>query len=136
VPHRLSRPAAAIVLTHQERYDGTGYPQGLMGEEIPIDARIFAVADTLDAMTSDRPYRPALTFSTARAEVLRESGKQFDPEVVEAFARISEHVWRNIRQETANRGFHVLDPKLAGRVPSSRIGTPAEELPAQKEAQV
>jgi len=58
-------PAAAIVLTHQERWDGTGYPQGLVGEEIPLGARIFSVSDTLDAMTSDRPYRKALPFKTA-----------------------------------------------------------------------
>ncbi len=64
--------AAEIVLTHQERYDGTGYPQGLMGTEIPLGARIFAVADTLDAMTSDRPYRRALPFQAARDELVRE----------------------------------------------------------------
>ncbi len=91
--------AAEIVLTHQERFDGTGYPQGLMGEEIPLGARIFAVADTLDAMTSDRPYRKALPFSVAREEIIRESGRQFDPAVVEAFLAVPEQRWTEIRHQ-------------------------------------
>jgi response regulator RpfG family c-di-GMP phosphodiesterase len=95
-------PAAEIVLTHQERFDGTGYPQGLVGEEIPLGARIFAVADTLDAMTSNRPYRKALPFSAARDEIVRESGRQFDPEVVRIFSSISQKVWEDIRLEASN----------------------------------
>jgi len=98
----LARPAE-IVLTHQERYDGTGYPQGLQGEEIPLGARIFAVADTLDAMTSDRPYRAGLPFSTARDEIVRQAGKQFDPDVVQVFLTIPEEVWRKIRREATER---------------------------------
>jgi PAS domain S-box-containing protein len=94
-------PAAEIVLTHQEAYDGTGYPQGLKGEEIPLGARIFAVADALDAMTSDRPYRRAMTRAVARDEIRRKSGQQFDPQVVEAFFAIPEEVWENIRLEVA-----------------------------------
>jgi response regulator RpfG family c-di-GMP phosphodiesterase len=94
-------PAAAIVLTHQERYDGTGYPQGLMGNEIPVGSRVFAAADTLDAMTSDRPYRRALPMAAARAEVQRESGRQFDPEVVRVFLSIPEQTWEKIRLEVA-----------------------------------
>jgi putative nucleotidyltransferase with HDIG domain len=94
----LSR-AAQIVLTHQEFYDGRGYPQGLIGKEIPLGARIFSVADTLDAMTSDRPYRAALPFQTAREEIVRCSGTQFDPDVVQAFLSIPEHVWKRIRVE-------------------------------------
>ena len=94
-------PAAQIVLTHQERWDGTGYPQGLMGEEIPVGARIFAVADTLDAMTSDRPYRRALPFSTAKEEITRESGRQFDPKVVDVFLSLPQTVWEEIRREVA-----------------------------------
>lgn len=93
--------ASEIVLAHQERYDGAGYPQGLMGEEIPLGARIFAVADTLDAMTSDRPYRQALPFQTAREEVIRESGKQFDPDVVRVFLSFPEQTWENIRRQVA-----------------------------------
>jgi cyclic di-GMP phosphodiesterase len=94
-------PAAEIVLTHQERYDGTGYPQGLVGHEIPLGSRIFAVADTLDAMTSDRPYRRALPLSSARAEIAREADRQFDPEVVSVFLSIQDSVWENIRREVA-----------------------------------
>ena len=89
--------AAEIVLAHHERYDGAGYPQGLPGKEIPLGARIFAVADTLDAMTSDRPYRRALSFNTAREEIIRESGKQFDPEVVSAFLAVDEGIWASLR---------------------------------------
>src|SRR5579859_3055811 len=73
------REAAEIVLSHQEYYDGTGYPRGLRGEQIPLGARIFAVADALDAMISDRPYRKALSISHAREEIQRCSGSQFDP---------------------------------------------------------
>ncbi len=90
-------PAAEIILTHQERYDGTGYPQGLVGEEIPLGARLFGVADTLDAMTTDRPYRRALPFQAARDEIQRGSGCQFDPEVVRVFLSIPEKVWEEIR---------------------------------------
>jgi response regulator RpfG family c-di-GMP phosphodiesterase len=102
--------AAEIVLTHQERYDGTGYPQGLLGSEIPLGARIFAVADTLDAMTSDRPYRRALPFSAAKAEIMRESGRQFDPEVVRAFLSLPEKVWEKIPQEVKGRPRGVRTP--------------------------
>jgi len=96
-------PAAQIVLTHQERWDGTGYPQGLRGEEIPLGSRIFAVADTLDAMTSDRPYRAALTFAAARQEIGREAGRQFDPNVVRVFLEIPEEFWRKIKREATER---------------------------------
>jgi HD-GYP domain-containing protein (c-di-GMP phosphodiesterase class II) len=77
--------AANIVLCHEERYDGSGYPAGLKGDEIPLAARLFAVIDTLDAMTFDRPYRKALPFDAARAEILRMAGSQFDPSAVETF---------------------------------------------------
>lgn len=77
--------AAEIVLSHEERFDGTGYPNGLRGEEISLWARLFAVIDTLDAMTSDRPYRKGLSFDAAQEEILRMAGTQFDPVAVEAF---------------------------------------------------
>jgi putative nucleotidyltransferase with HDIG domain len=105
--------AAEIVLTHQERFDGTGYPQGLIGEEIPLGARIFAVADTLDAMTSDRPYRKALPFSAAREEIIRESGRQFDPAVVAAFLSIPEGVWGMIREQVAREIRGNIQAKLS-----------------------
>ena len=79
--------AAQIVLCHEERFDGSGYPAGLRGEEIPLPARLFAVIDTLDAMTFDRPYRKALSFETAKEEILRVSGSQFDPYAVQLFLR-------------------------------------------------
>ncbi|HEX6699831.1 MAG TPA: HD domain-containing phosphohydrolase [Gaiellaceae bacterium] len=74
-----------IVRSHHERWDGHGYPDGLMGDEIPLAARIFSVADTLDAMTSDRPYRKACSWEVAREEIVGLSGAQFDPLVVDAF---------------------------------------------------
>jgi ribonuclease P protein subunit RPR2 len=74
-----------IVRSHHERWDGSGYPDRLGGEDIPVGARIFAVADTLDAMTSNRPYRRALPWPVAEAEILRRRGEQFDPAVVHAF---------------------------------------------------
>lgn len=82
-------PAAEIVLHHHESYDGTGYPSGLVGEEIPLGARIFAVVDTLDAMTSDRPYRKALSFEEALAEIERQRGRQFDPAIVDILLSVS-----------------------------------------------
>jgi HD-GYP domain-containing protein (c-di-GMP phosphodiesterase class II) len=94
---RFLEPALEIVHCHQERWDGSGYPRGLKGEAIPLGARIFAAVDTFDAMTSDRPYRAALTIQDARDEILRFSGIQFDPAVAEAFLAIDEAVWREIR---------------------------------------
>ncbi len=90
--------AAEIVLTHQECYDGSGYPRGLKGEEIPLGARIFAVADTLDAMISDRPYRRALPISVAREEIRTHAGTQFDPRVVEIFLAQPESLWLALHQ--------------------------------------
>ena len=87
--------AAEIVLSHEERFDGTGYPNGLRGEEISLWARLFAVIDTLDAMTSDRPYRKGLSFDAAQKEILRMAGAQFDPVAVEAFVA-EEKVLRNM----------------------------------------
>jgi putative nucleotidyltransferase with HDIG domain len=87
------KEAAEIVLAHQECYDGSGYPRGLRGEQIPLGARIFAVADTLDAMISDRPYRKALPISAARDEIRRFSGRQFDPRVVEVFLSQPDSLW-------------------------------------------
>jgi HD-GYP domain-containing protein (c-di-GMP phosphodiesterase class II) len=76
-----------VIRSHHERWDGTGYPDRLQGTAIPIGARIFAVADALDAMTSERPYRPRATWEAATREIVSESGSQFDPDVVAAFTR-------------------------------------------------
>jgi HD-GYP domain-containing protein (c-di-GMP phosphodiesterase class II) len=82
---RFLSTAARIVYAHHERYDGKGYPTGLKGEDVPLGARIFAVADAFDAMTSNRPYRRALTVEKAQEEITTNSGTQFDPSVVDAF---------------------------------------------------
>src|SRR2546429_1967824 len=91
--------AAEIVYAHQERFDGTGYPRGLKGEEIPLGARMFAVADTLDAITSNRPYRAAQTVEAAREEIERWSGRQFDPEIVRTFISMDKNIWSDLRKE-------------------------------------
>ena len=78
---------ASIIRHHHERWDGTGYPDGLMGEEIPLGARIIAVADSYDAMTTDRPYRRALSRDRAAAILAAGRGRQWDPVVVDAFLR-------------------------------------------------
>jgi putative nucleotidyltransferase with HDIG domain len=88
---------AEIVLAHQEFFNGSGYPRGLKGEEIPLGARIFAVADTLDAMTSDRPYRRGLSLETAKAEIKRCAGTQFDPDVVDIFLSLPDSTWAELR---------------------------------------
>jgi putative nucleotidyltransferase with HDIG domain len=95
------REAAEIVYAHQETFDGSGYPRGLRGEEIPLGARIFAIADTLDAMTSDRPYRKGRSFADACAEILRCSGTQFDPAIVEVFLAMPGELWTDLRCEVA-----------------------------------
>src|SRR5512139_373443 len=97
--------AAQIVLCHEERYDGSGYPRALQGDAIPLPARLFAVIDTLDAMTFDRPYRKALPFDAAKAEIVRMAGSQFDPEAVETF----------LREEALLREMTALDYLDAGR---------------------
>jgi putative nucleotidyltransferase with HDIG domain len=103
--------AAEIVYTHQEHYDGSGYPRGLAGSQIPIGARIFAIADTLDAITSDRPYRKGRSFDAAREEILRCSGTQFDPAVVEVFLKIPTELWQELRAEITNQNkrFSTFD---------------------------
>jgi len=85
---KFLRDAALLVLHHQEKYDGSGYPSGLEGESISLSARIFAVADTLDCMTSHRPFQPATTFEAAKEEIIRVSGTQLDPKAVDAFLKI------------------------------------------------
>jgi putative nucleotidyltransferase with HDIG domain len=112
--------AAEIVFCHQEHFDGSGYPSGIRGHEIPVGARIFAVADTLDAITSDRPYRRARSFDAAREEILRCSGTQFDPSVVEVFLKIPNELWQELRSEISgqNKRFSTFQ----------MTQTPASEL--------
>lgn len=105
--------SAVIVFTHQEHHDGSGYPSGLRGDEIPVGARIFAIADTLDAITSDRPYRRARNFDVARAEILRCSGTQFDPGVVEVFLKIPNELWHELRSEITGQSLRYSTFEIA-----------------------
>ena len=91
--------AKLVVRHHHERWDGDGYPDGLEGDDIPVLARVFAVADTLDALTTDRPYRPATDFDSARAEIQRGAGTQFDPAVVDAFVAMPTERFFALREE-------------------------------------
>ena len=97
---KLLKEVGNIILCHHEKYDGSGYPRGLKGSAIPFEARIFAVADTLDAVTSHRPYRGWRDFGTAKKEIIRNAGAQFDPTVVDAFCGLDLAVWEKIRFET------------------------------------
>ncbi len=105
------RPASSIVLQHQERWDGTGYPGAIRGNDIVVGARIFHVVDTLDAMTSDRPYRKARPLEEARAEITRCAGTQFDPKIVEAFLAVPPEEWERIRLDVET--VAVLSADLA-----------------------
>jgi response regulator RpfG family c-di-GMP phosphodiesterase len=100
-----------IVYCHHERWDGKGYPQGLRAEGIPLGARIFAVGDTLDAMTSDRPYRRALSYEDARQEILTNSGIQFDPAVVEVFRDFGDIDWNELKDEAEELAQSIVRRK-------------------------
>jgi response regulator RpfG family c-di-GMP phosphodiesterase len=91
--------ARIIPLHHQERFDGSGYPQGLKGEEISVGARVFAIVDAYDAITSDRPYRKCRTYEAAREEIERFAGTQFDPAIVAAWLRVPQAEWDAIREQ-------------------------------------
>jgi diguanylate cyclase (GGDEF)-like protein len=114
------RDAVPIVLHHHERYDGTGYPHGLRGEEIPLGARIVAVADAYHAMVHERPYKSALSHAQALAELRRHAATQFDPTVVEVFSAVfGEEVPSDGQEEVqrlnahAQSGLEVIDPRAA-----------------------
>ncbi|MBI3474401.1 MAG: response regulator [Acidobacteria bacterium] len=96
--------AAEIVYSHQEKYDGSGYPRRLKGDQIPLGARIFSIADTFDAITSDRPYRPKQTDEAARTEISKWSGRQFDPRIVEVFLDMPDDIWDQLRRDCALKG--------------------------------
>lgn len=117
------KEASEIVYAHQERFDGKGYPRGLKGEEIPLGARIFAIADTLDAMTSDRPYRKGTTFEAAMEEISRCAGGQFDPEIVKLFLKMPVGTWSDLKAE-----IHKLSPAAI----STRLCRPTVALSAKK----
>ena len=117
------KEAAEIVLSHQEFYDGTGYPRGLKGEEIPLGARIFAVADALDAMISDRPYRKAQPIAAAQAEILRYSGRQFDPRVVQVFLAQPQKLWQEIHYKIGDP-FRLAQQERTWRELHEKIKNP------------
>jgi HD-GYP domain-containing protein (c-di-GMP phosphodiesterase class II) len=102
--------AARVVAEHHEKWDGTGYPLGLKGEEIAVVARVFAVADAFDAMTSDRVYRRGTAYEVAAAELERCAGRQFDPGVVAAFRAIPREEWEALRtRHPHERQFNTPD---------------------------
>jgi putative nucleotidyltransferase with HDIG domain len=107
--------ASEIVYSHQERYDGNGYPRHLSGDEIPLGARIFSVADTLDAITSDRPYRAAQPIAAARKEIIRCKGEQFDPAVVEVFLQMPDSIWEDLRKEINSQIYIMSYPLASGK---------------------
>ena len=110
------REAADIVLAHHEFFDGTGYPRGLRGEQIPLGARIISIANALDSMLSDCPYRNALPMSQAREEIRRCAGTQFDPKIVEVFLSIPENHWIELR-ENLGSPFRLTHSRNMGFVP-------------------
>jgi HD-GYP domain-containing protein (c-di-GMP phosphodiesterase class II) len=95
----LKKEAADIVYSHHERFDGTGYPRRLKGKAIPIGARIFAIADALESITTEHTYRPASTISAACEGIKLGSGTQFDPDIVKVFLRVPTSVWKDLRAE-------------------------------------
>ena len=100
--------SAKIVLTHHERYDGKGYPNGISGSEIPIGSRIFSIVDALDAMTSNRIYRSAVGFEEARQRIIDSSESQFDPEVIKSFTQIPATEWADLRNRIETSGITFL----------------------------
>ena len=96
------KSAASIVLSHHEKFDGTGYPRNLRGHQIPLGARVFSIADTLDAITSDRPYHRSRPIEDAREEIRRHAATQFDPDFVECFLKLPASEWADIRERVGS----------------------------------
>jgi putative nucleotidyltransferase with HDIG domain len=111
--------ALPVVVEHHEKWDGTGYPHGLKGEQISIEARIFAVADADDAITNDRPYRRGRAYEIALAEIERGAGTHFDPRVVAAFKAIDRKEWMSLREQVGR--FHAMLRDLERRVLRSQF---------------
>jgi putative nucleotidyltransferase with HDIG domain len=115
--------AAAIILAHHERYDGSGYPHGLRGESIPIGGRIFAVADSFDAMTSDRPYRSAFPLEKARGVIKAGRLELFDPRIVDVFLAVDQNAWETIRADEQSASMQKLISAKDSALPPSRAVT-------------
>lgn len=113
--------AADIVLAHHERFDGSGYPFGLEGEDIPLGARIFAIADAVETITSRRAYKEPERFTTAREEVLRCSGTHFDPALVDVFRSIPLDEFRAIREQYLETSGEIIDPRIARILEPERV---------------
>jgi putative nucleotidyltransferase with HDIG domain len=120
--------ASQVVAQHHERFDGSGYPKGLTGDTICVGARIFAVADAVDAITSDRPYRAGRPFDAAVEELTRCTGKHFDPLVVNAFSAVPMDTWREIRQMAKEPAVTGLDGKTGAQVTISELVMKADRL--------
>jgi response regulator RpfG family c-di-GMP phosphodiesterase len=115
--------AAEIILAHHERHNGSGYPRGLHGKDIPMSARIFAVADSFDAMTSDRPYRSALPVQTARTVIDAARGELFDPEIVDAFFALGQDTWKLISADSQTASILKIICGNGLRLASARVLT-------------
>lgn len=120
--------AAQVVGQHHERFDGSGYPRGLEADQICVGARIFSVADAVDAITSDRPYRAGRPFEAAIDELLRCSGQHFDPMVVNAFTAVPMDVWREIRQLANEPGLAIQNQTTGQEISYSRLALDGERL--------
>ena len=120
--------AALVVGQHHERFDGSGYPRGLNSDAICLGARIFSVADAVDAITSDRPYRKGRPFEAALDELNRCAGKHFDPGVVNAFINVPMDVWREIRELSSEPGLVMQDERTGRNISYSKLSIDAERL--------
>jgi len=122
--------AGKIIRHHHERWDGRGYPDGIAGADIPFGSRLFAVADTLDAMTSNRCYRNALTIEDARSEIRRCSGAQFDPAVAQTFGSITSSTWLELRHQADDDAHAAIIPEVNLGKLLPFVAAPAESCPA------
>ena len=130
----MLRECAPIIRHHHERWDGTGYPDRLARTQIPLGARLFALADTLDAMTSDRCYRSALTLGQARAEVARCSSTQFDPALAQHFQSIPDEVWVHLRNQADEQAdslnpFHPNNVQALHAKSAEELWRPSDVVP-------
>ena len=125
---RFLEGATQIVSQHHERYDGSGYPHRMEGDQICLGARIFAVADAVDAMTSDRPYRAGRSFDDAADELIRCSGAHFDPTVVQAFAQVPLDSWRELRHLSTVTGYVMKEQKTGAEIQYSALAVTGDRL--------